>query len=61
MKELFKQAIDLVGDGQTIADEISKYNTDFNGKKMSIKSIQHLIAVLAREYAALYRDMKNKR
>ena len=61
MKELFKQAIDLVGDGQTIADEISKYNTDFNGKKMSIKSIQHLIAVLAREWATLYGDVGNKR
>ena len=61
MKELFKRATNLVGDGQTIADEISKYNTDFNGKKMSIKCIQHLIAALAREYAALYGDVGNKR
>lgn len=61
MKELFKQAINLVEDAQTIADEISKYNTDFNGKKMSIKRIQHLIATLAREWATLYGDVGNKR
>lgn len=51
-------AKDLVEDGQTIADNL---NPEFNGKKMSIKCIQHLIAALAREWAVLYGDIGNKR
>lgn len=61
MQTLYEQANNLVKDGQTIADEISKYNPDFSDKKMSIKCIQHLIAALAREWAALYGDVGNKR
>lgn len=61
MKELYKQANNLVQDAQVIADEIFKYNPGAtNGKKMSIKCIQHLIACLARGFAVLYGDIGEK-
>ena len=57
MRTLHEQANDLAKDGQAIADELGPTT---NGKKMSIKCIQHLIAQLTRRYAVLYVDIGEK-
>ena len=58
MQTLHEQAINLVKDGQIIADNL---NPNSNDKKMSIKYIQHLIAATARGFAELYGNVGDEK
>jgi hypothetical protein len=61
VQRLYEQAKQLVPEGKEIADEIFKHSPGTNGnKKMSIKDIQHLIAVLGKHCAELYGDLGKK-
>jgi len=60
LKELFKQATQIVIEAQMIADNLNGYNPGLSKDKVPLDVIQADVASLARELANLYGKLGEK-